>query len=82
MAVITFGDGAMNDSSTRHMTGSKTKETRRCIRCSAEPKMVGTMLDLNKGRTIRMFKCQCGERTWIADPPNIPIPAFLRREQG
>lgn len=37
------------------MSGAEIKEPRRCIRCSAEPKLVGTMLDSNKGRTIRIF---------------------------
>lgn len=65
--VDTIGERAMNYFSTRHMTGSETKEPRRCPRCSAEPKQVGTMLNSNKGRTIRMFKCQCGEQTWVAE---------------
>jgi hypothetical protein len=54
--------------STRHMSGAEIKEPRRCTRCSAEPKLVGTMLDSNKGRTIRMFRCQCGAQTWVSDP--------------
>ena len=58
----------MNYFNTRHMTGSEFKEPRRCLRCSAESKLVGTMLDSNKGRTIRMFRCQCGEQTWVSDP--------------
>jgi hypothetical protein len=58
----------MNFISTKQMTGSETKEPRRCIRCSAEPKHIGTMLDSNKGRIIRMFRCQCGEQTWVFEP--------------
>ena len=58
----------MNYFSTRLMTGSEIKEPRRCLRCSVEPKLVGTMLDSNKGRTIRMFRCQCREQTWVSDP--------------
>jgi hypothetical protein len=57
----------MNFISTKLMTGSETNQPRRCIRCGAEPKLVGTMLDSNKGRTIRMFKCRCGEQTWVSD---------------
>ncbi len=53
---------------TQHMTGSEIKEPRRCPRCSAEPRLIGTMLDSNKGRTIRMFRCQCGEQSWVSDP--------------
>jgi hypothetical protein len=33
-----------------------------------ESKLVGTMLDSNKGRIIRMFRCQCGEQTWFSEP--------------
>ncbi len=58
----------MNYFTTRHVSGPEAKEPRRCIRCSAEPKLVGTMLDSNKGRIIRMFKCHCGEQTWVSDP--------------
>jgi hypothetical protein len=28
------------------------------------PKLVRTMLNSQNGRTIRMFKCDCGEQTW------------------
>jgi hypothetical protein len=48
----------MNFISTKQMTGSETKKLRRCIRCGEEPKLVGTMLDSNKARIIRMFRCQ------------------------
>jgi len=58
----------MNFISTKQMTGSETKKTGSCTRCGAEPQLVGTMLDSNKGRTIRMFRCQCGEQTWIFEP--------------
>jgi hypothetical protein len=33
-----------------------------------ESKLVGTMLDSNKGRIIRMFRCQCAEQTWSSEP--------------
>ena len=49
------------------MTGPETKVPPRCSRRSAEPKLVGTMLDSNEGRTIRMFKCECVEQTWISE---------------
>ena len=58
----------MNFISTKQMTGSETKEPRRCIRCGAEPKIIGTILDSSKGRIIRTFRCQCGEQTWIFEP--------------
>jgi hypothetical protein len=58
----------MNYFSTNQVTVSETIEPRRCSRCGAVPKLVGTMLDSNKGRTISMFKCQCGEQTWVSGP--------------
>jgi len=57
----------MNYIDTTPANVSKTIEPRRCSRCAAEPRLVGTMLDSNKGRTISMFKCQCGEQTWVSD---------------
>jgi hypothetical protein len=50
-------------------TGPEIKVPPRC--CSAEPKLVGTMLDSNKGRTIRMFKCECGEQTWTSEAQGL-----------
>jgi len=58
----------MNYFSTSQLTGTETTEPRRCSRCAAEPKLICKMLDSNKGRTISMFKCQCGEQTWMSDP--------------
>jgi hypothetical protein len=58
----------MNFISTRQMPHSDATQPRCCIRCGAEPKLVGAMLDSNKGRTIRMFRCQCGEQTWVSEP--------------
>lgn len=57
----------MNYFSPTNLTGKKTIEHRRCSRCDAQPKPVGTMLDSAKSRTIRMFKCECGEQTWASD---------------
>jgi hypothetical protein len=57
----------MNLISTKEIIGSDTKPGS-CIRCGAERKLVGTILDSNKGRTIRMFRCRCGEQTWVSEP--------------
>jgi hypothetical protein len=40
---------------------------RMCNHCGEKPALVTSMLDSQKGRTIRMFKCQCGEQTWTSD---------------
>ena len=35
----------------------------RC-RCGAQPKLLRKMMDPRTGMTVRMFECQCGERSW------------------
>ena len=40
---------------------------RACSNCDKKPALVRTMLDSNNGRTVRMFKCECGEQTWAED---------------
>jgi formate dehydrogenase maturation protein FdhE len=57
----------MSFSGSRQMPGTKTGEPRPCPRCGAEPRLVHTVLDSNKGRSIRMFRCQCGEQTWLSE---------------
>jgi len=37
---------------------------RHCSKCGKEPKLIGAILDSAKGRNIRMYECQCGDRTW------------------
>jgi hypothetical protein len=46
----------------------ETANVRRCPRCDAATRLAGQMLDSVKGRTIRMFRCHCGEQTWVSDP--------------
>lgn len=33
-------------------------------KCGAFPRIVCKMMDPNTGRTVRMFECGCGERSW------------------
>jgi hypothetical protein len=40
---------------------------RACGRCDKMPALVRTMLNPRNGRTVRMFKCECGEQTWSED---------------
>jgi len=37
---------------------------RQCNECGEKLALVRTMLDSLSGRTVRMFKCGCGEKTW------------------
>jgi len=32
-----------------------------CPRCAAPPRLVITMLDPQKGKTVRVFECRCGK---------------------
>jgi hypothetical protein len=40
---------------------------RACNQCGKKPARVRTMLNPVNGRTVRMFKCDCGEQTWSED---------------
>jgi hypothetical protein len=40
---------------------------RTCNQCSKKPALLRTMLNPKNGRTVRMFKCECGEQTWTED---------------
>jgi hypothetical protein len=53
----------MNFFSTNAFSGTRTMEELRC-KCGSEPKVVRKMMDPSRGLTVRMFECQCGERTW------------------
>ena len=35
-----------------------------CATCDAKPALVLKMLNPQSGKTVRMFKCLCGEQTW------------------
>jgi len=54
----------MNYFSSDRLSGPKVREEFRC-RCGAQPKLVRKILDPKSGSTIRMFECQCGERSWV-----------------
>lgn len=56
----------MNFYSSDKFSGAKTREDRRCS-CGALPKLVHKMMDPQRGLTVRMFECQCGERSWTED---------------
>jgi hypothetical protein len=56
----------VNYFSSDRFSGSKTREEWRCD-CGAQPKLVHKMMDSLRGLTVRMFECQCGERTWTED---------------
>ncbi|MBR0882457.1 hypothetical protein ABIF65_004150 [Bradyrhizobium japonicum] len=56
----------MNFFSSDKFSGPETREDRRC-RCGAQPRLARTMMDPVHGLTVRMFECQCGERSWTED---------------
>jgi hypothetical protein len=56
----------MNFFSSDKFSGRKTREEPRC-KCGAQPRPVRKMMDPVRGLTVRMFECQCGERSWTED---------------
>ena len=36
----------------------------RCAACSAVPRLIQRMLDPRSGKTLRLYRCQCGEHVW------------------
>ena len=47
--------------------GFEANPIRMCTHCSKKPALLRTMLNPKNGRTVRMFKCECGEQTWSED---------------
>jgi hypothetical protein len=47
-------------------TGFELNPVAVCL-CGEKPALVHTILNPENGRTVRMFKCKCGERTWSED---------------
>jgi hypothetical protein len=43
---------------------SKTPEDGRCQRCDTQPVLRCQILDSRNGKTVRIFECKCGEKTW------------------
>ena len=57
--------GARNEFfSSEKLTGKETREDARCMKCDAQLYLVRRILDPLTGKTIRMFECKCGSRTW------------------
>jgi hypothetical protein len=64
-----FGRAAfMNDEFKNEVFSSyDPNPIRICSQCDKKPAMVRSMLNPKTGRTVRMFKCECGEQTWSED---------------
>jgi hypothetical protein len=43
---------------------TRTQEDHRCSNCDTQRMLIYQMLDSRSGKTIRMFECKCGERSW------------------
>jgi len=55
----------MNFFGVQRIWNKETRADRGCPRCEeARLRLVQTMLDPRKGKTIRIFECQCGESIW------------------
>jgi len=36
----------------------------RCPSCGTFPRLLHSMLDIRKDKTVRLYQCRCGERIW------------------
>jgi hypothetical protein len=54
----------MNFFSGGKLFGKETREGQRCAKCDAEPGLMHKMLEPRTGKTMRIFECKCGTRTW------------------
>jgi hypothetical protein len=62
------GSYPMNDEFKNEVFSSyDPNPIRTCSQCDRKPAMVRSMLNPKTGRTVRMFKCECGEQTWSED---------------
>ena len=54
----------MNLLSSNEFSAPKTSREPPCGKCGAQPMIVRKMMDPKTGKTVRMFECQCGARSW------------------
>ena len=48
----------------RKPSASEVVDDGLCIKCGAQPRLICKMLEPSTGKTLRMFDCRCGDRTW------------------
>jgi hypothetical protein len=51
----------------RHDFATKLLRESRNLKLVQKPRLVAAMLNPVNGRTVRMFRCKCGEQTWSED---------------
>ena len=56
-----------NESKHEVLSSFEANPIRMCSHCNAKRAHVLTMLNPRNGRTVRMFKCECGEQFWSED---------------
>jgi hypothetical protein len=56
-----------NDFKNEVFSSYDPNPVRACGQCDKQTVMVRTMLNSHNGRTVRMFKCECGEQSWTED---------------
>jgi hypothetical protein len=56
-----------NDFKNEVFSSFEPNPIRICSQCGEKPVLVRTVLNSQNGRTVRMFKCDCGEQTWSED---------------
>jgi hypothetical protein len=51
-----------------------TDSTKKCRFCGTTLELMRKMLDLDTGCVIRMYECQCGDRSWSDESTRLMLP--------
>ena len=50
--------------SSEKPSASDMRDDARCAKCGGQPQLICKMLEPRSGKTLCMFDCKCGDRTW------------------
>jgi hypothetical protein len=66
LTLVLNGEGTIVDTNFKNEVFSSyhPNPTPSCGKCGQRPSKVMTMLNPDSGKTVRMFRCDCGEQTW------------------
>jgi hypothetical protein len=57
--------GAMTDDKEKELPQQPTQDQGpRCPTCAGFPRLLTSILQPRSGKTVKLFRCDCGERIW------------------
>jgi formate dehydrogenase maturation protein FdhE len=65
-ACVALGSVVTEDNERLPKQQTQAQQDRRpiCPACAAVPRLINAFLDPARGKSVRLFECQCGERIW------------------